>query len=138
MIGFLLSSSGGSNLIANESGTLLARGTLADVLSTALASEQGTDAEISIGVTFKDHNGMVCRSFLGNESLTGLVGIACYEGDWRIAALAPAEQATSGSYRTANVAMPAVLRETLAEIIAGDPFDAGQERAAREAGWAAH
>jgi hypothetical protein len=122
--------------VAAEGGRFLARGALAQALSTQLASEQGAAAQaVRVGLTFRDANGTVCRSFVDERDASAFAGIACREGAaWRIAMLAPAAASGSG-YTQAAAAMPALLRETIGALMRGAPLDAEQERAARAAGW---
>jgi hypothetical protein len=132
----LLMSLGGTAPIGSDNGILIARGTLGDVLSEQLASEQSADADTQIGVTFQNQDGVICRTFVGGVFLAEVAGLACYEsGDWRIRALAPVEEPTSGPYQRASATMPTLLRESVAAMMAGMPFDVDQERAARDAGW---
>ena len=123
---------GKSATIVSEGGRILAKGPLAQALSVALASEQTADQAIRIGVTFRNTSGAVCRSFAEVQS----AGIACRDGgQWRVAALSAAEAANAGLYQPAASAMPPAVRDTMASLIDGAPFDAAAERAARDAGW---
>jgi hypothetical protein len=63
--------------------------------------------------------------------------MACRQGgQWQIPVMV-AGSAPAGEYRQAGAAMPAAVLEAVDARIAGKPFDANQERAARAAGWAA-
>ena len=84
-----------------------------------------------IGLTFRDKDGNVCRTFTDAAAS----GLACHDnGDWRMRALFQAPEGQSGDYRMASGADPALLA-IVDETIAGEPFDATQERAAKERGW---
>src|SRR3546814_12504317 len=82
-----------------------------------------------IGLSFRSKEGSICRTFAGQA----MSGIACEEdGRWRL------EQILSGGrkatdYRQASAADPR-LAAAVEDMIAGVPFDAEAERAAREVG----
>jgi hypothetical protein len=117
----------GGGPVAMEDGAMVARADLAEALDAQLASAPG-DGQTRIGLTFADTQGRICRSF----DRADLSGIACREGgDWRMAVTAAPSGAT-GEYRQAGA--PAVLA-LAQEMMAGQPFDAAAERAARNAGW---
>jgi len=137
-LGVLLAGSFGiGTLMRSDGGALIAQGQLAQTLTTALASEQSGLAAARIGVSFWSKDGSFCRSFVTQGSTRGsLAGIACREnGTWQIATLATAEPRTEGGFATASAEMPATVRAALNAMIAGDPLDADQERAARNQGW---
>jgi anti-sigma factor RsiW len=113
--------------IASVNGTLVASGALADALDTQLASDQLANAEIRIGLSFRDRQGRVCRSFEARE----VSGIGCRDsGRWAL------ERAIGGranpEYRQAS---SGELLAAAAVMMAGDPFDFAAERAARDKGW---
>ena len=112
---------------------LLARGALANALDTQLASAGDTGAGPHIGISFRNRDGRDCRSFTDGDR----AGLACHEGDrWAIAMLVHQPDATTGgAYRMAGSEMPAALRDTVTESIAGEPFNAAAEKAASENGW---
>ena len=113
--------------IGMDDGALVARADLARTLDSGLASAPAA-GETRIGLTFADRQGRVCRSFDRKD----LSGIACREdGAWRVAMTA-APSGTAGEYRQAGA--PAVLVEA-EKMMAGEPFDAAAERAARDNGW---
>jgi hypothetical protein len=120
-------------------GALIAQGELARTLTTELASEQTEDTDAArLGVSFLSRDGAFCRSFRTAPGAQGTVaGIACLKGgDWQIVALADAEPRDPRAFATAAGDMPEIVRGALSTMIAGDPLDAGQERAARDQGWA--
>jgi hypothetical protein len=113
-----------------DDGLLVAAAPLDEELDTRLASAPAA-GPTRIGLTFRDASGRICRSF--TDSTTS--GLACRESDgWRIRGLYPAAEGQQGDYRMAageNSRLAALIDET----IAGEPFDAAQEKAALEAGW---
>ena len=119
-----------SSPIAPESGRLVAAASLEDALYTRLAS-QPADEGPRIGVTFRDRSGNVCRTFVDATAS----GLACHDqGDWRLRAVFQAPEGQGGDYRMAAGADPD-LAELVDSTIAGDAFDAAQEKAARDRGW---
>ena len=86
---------------------------------------------VRIGLTFRDSAGAVCRSFTEQRSS----GLACRDGqDWRLRGLFAAPEGQSGDYRMAAGADPN-LAALIESTIAGDAFDAAQEKSARDRGW---
>ena len=117
----------GGGPVSMDRGAMVARADLARALDTQLASAPG-GGETRIGLTFADREGRICRSF----DRADLSGIACREeGAWRMAVTA-APSGMAGEYRQAGA--PAVLAQAQ-EMMAGQPFDAAAEKAARDAGW---
>lgn len=125
LLGQLVPRSGGE--LGFEGGTAVAQGKLARALDTQLASTQGADAPVRIGITFRDRAGALCRTF--ETGTTG--GIACSGngGSWRVQALQGGGQATTTAYAQAGSPMAAVLEQAQA-MAAGDPLDAAGEAAA--------
>jgi hypothetical protein len=118
---------GAGGPVRMESGVITAHGELARALDIELASAP-TRGETRIGITFADAGGRICRTF----DIPDASGIACREGgDWRMEMIA-APSGASGEYRQAGA--PAVL-EQAQEMMAGQPFGAAAEKAARDAGW---
>jgi len=113
--------------VATRDGALVAQGRLASALDTQLASTQPNDAPIRIGLTFRSTNGAICRTFDGHQ----LQGIACHaDGRWNLVRTAVGER--SGAYRQASSDSLARAAETM---MAGTPFSAAAEIAARDKGW---
>ena len=111
-------------------GGIVARGELAEALDTRLASAQDAGAETRIGLTFRSKDGDICRTFDG----TAMAGLACREGGrWRLEQLLPGTSAGS-DYRQASAGDPR-LAASVQDMIAGAPFDAQAEKAARDEGW---
>ena len=114
--------------VGDRSGTLVAQAGLQRALETQLASVQPTDAETRIGLTFRNGEGAVCRTFEGRA----LAGIACRSGGaWQLRNLVgtPARQS---DYRQAG---SAEMLDAAQGMMAGEPMDADAERAALGAGW---
>ena len=82
-------------------------------------------------MTFRDQSGAVCRSF----SETATSGLACRNGGrWQVRGLFAAPEGQSGPYRMA-AGMDPNLAALVDSTIAGEPFDAAQEKDAKAKGW---
>jgi hypothetical protein len=115
--------------VAVRGGTIYAAGALDQSLSTQLAS-MPVSGKVRVGMTFRDQSGSICRSFTGEAS-----GLACRAGDrWLVRGLFAAPEGQSGDYRMA-AGMDPNLAALIESRLAGEPFDANQERAARQRGW---
>lgn len=113
-----------------ESGRMIAASGLQQALDSQLASAPA-DEGVRVALTFRDGTGKICRSFTG-EAATGL---ACREnGDWQVRGLFPTAEGQAGDFRMASGTDPR-LASLIGETMAGEPFDATQERSARDAGW---
>lgn len=109
---------------------LVAAASLDGALDRQLASTGGSE-DVRIGLTFRESSGRICRSFTDSASS----GLACRDGgQWRIRGLFPAAEGQAGDYRMAAGEDPR-LAALIDKAIAGEPFDAAQEKAARETGW---
>ncbi len=114
--------------VTSANGTLAASGALAEVLDTQLASNQPQGAAVRIGLSFRDRDGRYCRSFEGRT----LSGIGCRNpGGWSLERTMTGQ--AGSDYRQAS---SGALATDVAEMMAGDPFDAEAERTARDRGWA--
>ena len=124
----------GGQLLGNDPGVAtlsIARGDLAEVLDTQLASAPAPNAATRVGTTFRDGRGLVCRTFDGAE----VTGFACREaGSWRIEMLAPGSGRQDEGYRQASSGAMLVL-QAAQERMAGEPLDDAQERRLRDSGW---
>jgi hypothetical protein len=121
---------GPSSPVVPEAGRLVASAELEEALHSRLASAS-VDEGPRIGLTFRDRGGAVCRSFVDRSAS----GLACHEGgDWRIRGLFQSSEGQSSEYRMAAGGDPKVMA-LVEETIAGEPFDAAQERAAKDKGW---
>jgi hypothetical protein len=116
--------------IESRNGTIIAAASLDRALDRQLASAGPTDG-IRIGLTFRDRRGAICRSFSGAAGN----GLACRAGDgeWQVEGLF-ASTGEGGEYRMAAGESPQ-LAAMIDKRIAGEPFDAAQERAAFERDW---
>lgn len=116
--------------VAVEGSQLVASAELDQALDTSLASAPASDGP-RIGLTFRDASGRICRSF--NEVAAS--GLACRDGEhWRIRGLFQGSEGQAGDYRMAAGEDPR-LASLIDETIAGEPFNAAQEKAALEKGW---
>lgn len=117
-------------LVTAAPGGLVASGALARALDTQLASASA-DAPIRILGTFRRQGGDLCRVFAGADAS----GIACHGGSqWQLEQVRPGIRPASGTYRQAGSA-DADLMAAAQAMAAGDPLDAGEERAAQQHGW---
>lgn len=116
---------------ALRDGTLVARGEIAKALDTQLASARPAGENIRIVVTFRGADGDYCRAFEAGAQ----AAIACRrEGGWQIQSLRAASGNATTEYRQAGSASAALMAEAQ-DMMAGDPLDAADERAAIDAGW---
>lgn len=117
-----------------QDGQLVARGEFARDLDTALASAPAAASATSVGLTFRDGDGRICRSFSHRDIASA--GLACRSGDrWVLPVLSRIEAGTAGEVRQASSAIPAEVQAAVDARLQGEVFDAAQERAARDAGW---
>ncbi|WP_037501754.1 hypothetical protein [Sphingomonas jaspsi] len=116
--------------VVTRDGQLYAAAALDTALDRQLASTQGSDEAIRIGLTFKDKSGVTCRSFSGQAG----DGLACREGgDWKVEGLFAPKQA-GGDYRMAAGEDPR-LAALIDDRIDGEPLDASSEAEARRRDW---
>jgi len=114
--------------VESHDGILVAAAGLDQALDAQLASAD-TGGPIHVGLTFRNHDGSICRSFSGGAGS----GLACREGDeWNIEGLFGST--TQGNYRMAAGEDPR-LSALIDERIAGEAFDAEAEKAALDRGW---
>ena len=112
-----------------QGGKLYAASALNHALNTELASAPTGD--VRIGLTFRDQAGGICRSFTGSAGS----GLACREGArWMLKGLFAAPEPQGGSYRMA-AGMDPNLASMVDSTMAGEPFDAASEKAARDHHW---
>lgn len=113
-----------------ESHGVYAAASLKQALDTQLASTPGA-GNVRIGLTFRDRNGDICRSF----TLRGSAGLACRDdGRWNVRGLFGGPESGSGEYRMASGSDPNQVA-LIESSMAGEPFDQRQERAAQRNGW---
>lgn len=119
-----------SSPVTVSDGNLYAAGAVEQALDTRLASAPAS-GDPRIGLTFRDQGGAICRSFAGGQAS----GLACRDGDrWRVRGLFAPPEGQESDYRMAAGTDPD-LAALIDSTIAGEPFDAAQERAARQQGW---
>jgi hypothetical protein len=127
---------GGPGLIATRNGQMIARGLLADALTSQLVSQQRAAETVQIGVSFRSKTGTYCRTF--SMRAPAVAGLACHAADgWRLKVLSGTteQQVTAGSYRQASSSMPPVVVSIVTDEISGEPLDARAEAAARRRNW---
>ncbi|OHC93095.1 MAG: hypothetical protein A3H25_13930 [Sphingomonadales bacterium RIFCSPLOWO2_12_FULL_63_15] len=115
--------------VGSQEGRLVAQGDLVRALDTQLASTQSGDAPTRVGLTFRDREGQVCRTFDG----AALSGIACHvAGTWNLKRTVAREEQETPAYRQAG---SADMMEAAQRMMAGDPMDADAERKAMDSDW---
>lgn len=115
--------------VSTRNGQLIAKAGLKQALDIQLASAQ--QADVRIGVTFRDPTGAICRTFDSKN----LAGIACRaDGNWQLRQTVAPDRRTPTEYRQAGSA-DAMVMQAAQSMMAGEPLDAAAERKAREAGW---
>ena len=120
---------GGTAPVEVQGGKLYAAAALDQALDTDLASTPSGD--VRIGITYRDSAGQICRTFVGPAGS----GLACMNrGRWQMKGLLAAPEGQEGDYRMA-AGMDPNLAALVDSTIAGEPFDAAAEKAARDKGW---
>lgn len=113
-----------------QDGRIYAAAALGHALDSELASAPG-NGDIRVGLTFRDDKGSLCRSFSGSAAS----GLACRQGGhWQLRGLFAAPEGQGDTYRMA-AGMDPNLAALVDSTMAGEPFDAAQEKAARDRGW---
>ena len=121
-----------------SNGQVVAQGELADALNVQLASAGRSAPHAHIGLSFRSRNGEDCRTFEWRGEATVTSGVACHAADeWAVAATATTARTANdqAAYQMAGVGMPDAIRNTVNAMIAGEPYNAAAERAARGAHW---
>ncbi|MGN6375623.1 MAG: anti-sigma factor family protein [Sphingomonas sp.] len=114
-------------LIASRGGALVAHGRLESALDTQLAATQPNDAAIRMGLTFRDRQGSICRTFDSQV----LQGIACRgRGRWDLIRTAGGNR--GGDYRQAS---SGVTIGEAQQMMVGRPFSAAEEALAKQQDW---
>jgi hypothetical protein len=115
--------------LAAQGDALVARGRLAHALDTQLTGAVAPSTPVSVGPSFRDAPGRICRGFVVRRG--GVAGLACRQrGVWAVVIVRYPEGASA-----VDEVMPAGV---VAEIDArrrGELFDAAQEEAARANDW---
>lgn len=112
---------------------LLARGELARALENQLASEQGGEEPVLIGLSFKARDGAYCRSFVLRAAQTA--GLACRAGSgWQIPVTDSSATSAGGMQQAGSSLTPSILRIIEARM-EGAALDAEGEKNARSGAW---
>ena len=113
-----------------QGGKIYAAAALDRALDRELASAP-TNADVRIGITFRDQAGAICRSFTQAQSS----GLACRDGErWQVRGLFAAPEGQAGDYRMA-AGMDPNFAALIDSTIAGEALDADQEEAAQKRNW---
>ena len=117
----------------DAAGRLVAQGELGRALNTQLSAARYGGAGPHVGISFRNRTGRDCRTFFAG----GSAGLACHQdGAWVVGILVKqAPENPGAAYHMAGSAMPDAVRRAVEANIAGAPFDATAERAARDRGW---
>lgn len=119
-------------LLATRDGGLVATGELAAALTERASGEA---APVSIPFSYRAQSGEYCRTFTVTRD-AALAGIACREDEeWSVRVLSDLATVSGGDYRMAGAELPSVVLLTVETQIDGEPLDADEERAARDASW---
>lgn len=120
--------------VSVRDGQRFASGALSDALDHALASEPDPRAAVMVGLTFRQADGQICRTFVHHPK-PAMAGLACHgDAGWALPVLTATEE-HGGELRQAASGLPAGVQAAVDATLQGDAFDAAQERAARDAGW---
>lgn len=111
-------------------------------LYAGAALERALDGQLSdragqgirVNLSFRMENGGYCRTFTRALDGAALSGLACRAGDGWAVRVATQEYTPENAYRQAGAPSEAVMNAVDA-LIAGEPLDIEQERAARARGW---
>jgi putative zinc finger protein len=137
VITFLAMTSPGTERVGLRNGALVARADLEQALSNQLASDPPPGSYVQIGLSFRNKTGDYCRTFMLKEA-SPRAGLACRQSNrWNIQVLAqaPATATAEGGYKLAGSEIPPAVMTAAQAAIAGEPFDADAEKAARSKGW---
>ena len=112
-----------------EGGKIYAAASLNHALNTELASAPTGD--VRIGITFRSSAGQICRTFTQSAAS----GLACRSGGkWQVKGLFGAPEGQEADYRMA-AGMDPNLASLVGSMMAGEAFDAAQEKTALQKGW---
>jgi len=136
VLGVALWRAPGAGGLSLRNGQLVVRGPVASALSGSLVSAQPANPAVRIGLSFRDHAGRLCRTFMVQAQSSA--GIACRAGpDWLVegVAAAPAEAGGADRLRMAGSAWPASIMREVEQRIDGEALDAAGEQRARAQDW---
>ena len=121
-----------SDLFATTAEGIVARGPLWSALTDHVGATS-TEAEVRIGLTFRDKSGQYCRTFVTDA----VAGFACRGVDaWNVRTLSEGTvDAQTGEYRTAGSELPPTVLAAIEQNMAGEALDREQELAARARNW---
>src|SRR5947209_3004525 len=120
---------GGSAPVEVRGGKIYAAAALGKALDAQLAS--APTGNTRIGLTFRNQAGAICRTFTQPQAS----GLACRDdGRWQLRGLFAAPEGQGSTYRMA-AGMDPNLASLVDSTMAGEPFDAAAEKAARDKGW---
>ena len=123
--------------VASDASGIVAGPALAAALTGRLAAEGASADGVGVQLSFRTKNGEQCRTFTVEQQSVA-AGVACHvRGQWRIRVLAEsgATHPEPGAYRLAAGSLPPAVLAAVTDSIAGEPFDAPAEAAARQSGW---
>jgi hypothetical protein len=122
-----------ASLVVERDG-VRAAGALAQVLSSQLSATPGPRDTAHVAISFVARDGRYCRAFTTADH----AGLACRDGEtWQVRALERLERSTAdtGAYRQAASALPSAILIAAQNLMAGEPLDAADEKAARDRDW---
>lgn len=135
----LAASNGWGTDFRGSDGSLIAQAELAQALSEALPSEDPTETAgaARVGASFWSRSGSFCRSFLTRETAgSALAGIACQtNGTWQVVTVMSVSPFRAAGTRLTRADFPAPIRNTMENLMVGEPLSAEAERQARRQGW---
>lgn len=112
-----------------QDGKIYAAAMLDQALDKELAS--APSGNVRIGMTFRSRGGQICRTFTQSAA----DGLACRSGNrWQIKGLFGAPEGQESDYRMAS-GMDPNLAGLISSTMAGEPFDATQEKAEQLRHW---
>lgn len=119
-------------VISSDDAAFLAAGPLRQALDAQLASD--TDRPVRIGLTYRNRNGAVCRTFAMETAQ--IQGLACRAASqWRLQIVTRDSARQNGDMRTAATPIDPAILQAAQATMSGDVFDAAAERQARDAHW---
>jgi hypothetical protein len=128
-LGTTINRGGPTGPVESRDGNLYAASAVDRALDTQLASK--SSGNVRVGLTFRDGQGAICRTFQAEASS----GLACRDqGRWKLRGLFGAPEGQDSDYRMAAGGDPRLM-DMVDQSIAGEPFDAAQEKVALRRHW---